>query len=284
MSEHGVFQLLEDCIKKYPAKEFLFSDPIQIPHKYSRKEDQELVGLICSLFAYGRVRSILDFLDQFLKPMGSYPCDWLRNKNAPLDLCCRKPYRFQTTSDLLSILQALVNIVNKCKYPRFEFSQARKDQLQRMKMLQSLLYENITSNSYGIKHFIGSINAGSTKKRICMFYRWMVRNEYPDFGLYRNIDTADLIIPVDVHIARIARNLGWTFRKTNDLTLSLEITHSLAKISPADPLKYDFYLTRAGILGHCKGTYLESLCEPCGFQSVCRVYREKSFCHEKSVS
>ncbi|MCB1171469.1 MAG: DUF2400 family protein, partial [Leptospiraceae bacterium] len=113
-----------------------------------------------------------------------------------------------------------------------------------------------------------------------MFLRWMVRKGYPDLGLYSHLDPAELTVPLDVHLSRIARNLGWSSRKGVDGSMAVEVSGALAEISAGDPLKYDFPLTRPGILGRCNGSFQKKVCPSCLLRTVCsqstRTVAEKS--------
>ncbi|MBI3394877.1 MAG: DUF2400 family protein, partial [Spirochaetia bacterium] len=98
---------------------------------------------------------------------------------------------------------------------------------------------------------------------------------FPDLGLYHTFDPRELVAPVDVHLMRLARNLGWVQRKTSTWETALAVTDSLRAICPEDPLKYDFALTRLGILKECRSEYVALLCERCDLRSICSVYAAK---------
>lgn len=281
--------LLEECIKQYPARTFLYSDPVQIPHNYIHKQDIEITALICALFSYGRVTSILNFLNRLLEPFGSRPVHSLRKTAIALqnqtlnwkDLYTAAPYRFQNARDISALIAGLSHLIVESEFPRFE--PASGNTSEKIMQVQQRLYRSveIQTNGYtsaGLRHLIGIPAARGAAKRLCMFFRWMVRTEYPDFGIYKKTNPADLIMPLDVHISRISRNLQLTGRKTADRKTSIEVTNSFRRISADDPLRYDFFLTRTGILGHCKGSYIERLCETCRFRYHCSQYTSKSLC------
>ena len=106
-----------------------------------------------------------------------------------------------------------------------------------------------------------------------MFLRWMVRRSYPDLGLYRSFSAAGLVVPLDVHMGRIGQNLGLTSRKIRDWKMAAQISAGLARLDPEDPLKYDFALTRPGILGKCSGSYQKEVCPRCPLRSICAQSR-----------
>jgi uncharacterized protein (TIGR02757 family) len=120
----------------------------------------------------------------------------------------------------------------------------------------------------GLKQLLSSPKTGSACKRMNLFLRWLVRNRDIDFGVWDRIPPSKLIIPLDTHIARISRCLGLTDRKAPDWKMAKEISESLKKLDPKDPLKYDFALCHHGISGFCKGIKSPRVCSDCGFSSV----------------
>ena len=107
-----------------------------------------------------------------------------------------------------------------------------------------------------------------------MFLRWMTRTTFPDFGLYKTFHPRDLIVPLDVHMARMAQNLNWTTAAGAGWKNAVEITGSLATIEPEDPLRFDFVITRPGILGVCR-SILKPACDHCPVRRPCKVYGQK---------
>jgi uncharacterized protein (TIGR02757 family) len=110
---------------------------------------------------------------------------------------------------------------------------------------------------------------GSACKRLNLFLRWMVRDDDVDAGIWKKVDKAKLVVPVDVHMARLCRFLKLYKRKTVSLSAALEITQAFAEIEPFDPVKYDFALSRIGIVEDCNGAYRPQ-CEDCELLEFCR--------------
>jgi uncharacterized protein (TIGR02757 family) len=115
----------------------------------------------------------------------------------------------------------------------------------------------------GLKQLLSSPETGSACKRMTLFLRWLVRNRDIDFGVWDRIPPSKLIIPLDTHIARISRCLGLSKRKSPDWKMAKEITESLKKLDPEDPLKYDFALCHHGISGLCNGIKTRRICSDC---------------------
>jgi uncharacterized protein (TIGR02757 family) len=124
--------------------------------------------------------------------------------------------------------------------------------------------------THGLRHFLPSPLEGSACKRLNLYLRWMVRpDDGVDFGLWPQIPTDRLIIPLDTHICRIGQFLGLTRRKTPDWKMAEEITRSLRAISPDDPVQYDFVLCHMGISGNCPLVGCREKCEACPLRSAC---------------
>ena len=123
--------------------------------------------------------------------------------------------------------------------------------------------------SYGTGYLLPSPNRTSAYKRVHLFLRWMIRKDAVDLGLWQTASPAHCLMPLDTHVARLARLLGLTSRKSIDSKMVLEVTGALRRLSPEDPVKYDFALSRLGILGACPRKPLHEVCTPCDLRRVC---------------
>ena len=122
----------------------------------------------------------------------------------------------------------------------------------------------------GVRYFFPSPRGGSACKRLNLYLRWMVRRgDKLDFGLWKEVSPSALIIPLDTHIARISTNIGLTKRKSADWKMAGEITSALARLDSEDPVKYDFSLSRLGILDKCPKNKDKKLCEACLIREIC---------------
>ncbi|MEO1928065.1 MAG: TIGR02757 family protein [Nautiliaceae bacterium] len=211
-------------------------DPILIAHKYK----DEYIALIAALFAYGNVKAILKFLN-------SLDLKNLNSNNAY--------YRFQTKKDVEVFLSTIKKMKNS--YPLNELFlkgyTPTKNPIDGIREIIKTIYSLSNYSSKGYEFLIGKIPPNKTKgvspyKRWNMFIRWMVRDEYPDLGLWEGVDKKDLIIPLDTHTHKVSLNLGLIKRKTYDLHSAIEITQKLKEFDPNDPIKYDFALYRIGQL------------------------------------
>lgn len=212
-------------------------DPVLIAHKYK----DEYSSLIAALFAYGNVKAIIKFLNSI-----------------DYSLCNVKEtdslyYRFQSSEDVYQFLKT-VSVMKKNFSLNELFLKGYKKEnnvIDGIREIIKKIYEINPYRSKGYEFLIGKIPPQKTKgtspyKRWNMYIRWMVRDTYPDIGLWKNIKKSDLIIPLDTHTHKVSLKLGLLKRKTYDLEAAVELTDKLKEFDPEDPIKYDFALYRIG--------------------------------------
>lgn len=276
---------LEALKEKYQNLTYLDSDPICFPKQYKDPLDIEVASLISCLYAYGNVKSIQGFLKPLFVLLGPSPYQTLRDSGSEFQSLLQglKVYRFQTKKDNQVFFQTLARVVSesKKKSPLWESKFLdNKKQFQEETSLQNFqrYWEKELRTTmgkkpltYGLQFLIGKSTAKSPKKRLSLFLRWMVRTSYPDFGIYQKIRPNQIPFPLDVHIQKLIRILGITTRKSFGASDAYLIKDFFLKIKPDDPLLYDFYLTRVGIIEKCKAEYQKDVCEKCYLREVCLV-------------
>lgn len=263
---------LDDLFARFHRPEFLDRDPLGVVHRYSHPSDQEVVALIAASFAFGNVSAILRALEQILAPLGAHPAKVIAER-APSDWrsCYRGfAYRWVQARDLRiylswignalrehgtlgglwsgvdrgeeTILPALGRWIGVLRGSDTGELQPRRRLLKRADGTESPLPS-------GAHLLLTSPSGKSGCKRMNLFLRWVCRPEDGvDLGLWE-VSPARLIMPVDTHILRVSRTiLGITTRPVADLKTALEITGAFARLRPDDPCRYDFALTRPGIL------------------------------------
>ncbi len=211
-------------------------DPVII----ARKHNEEYAALTAALFAYGNVKAILKFLN-------SIDLENFDSKNSY--------YRFQTSEDVEEFFKTLKKMKEKHSLNELFLKGYKKNSnpVEGIAEIIKTIYSLNPYRSKGYEFLIGKIPSNKTKgvspyKRWNMFLRWMVRDEYPDLGLWRGVDKKDLIIPLDTHTHSVSLKLGLLKRKTYDLQAAMELTEKLKEFDKKDPLKYDFALYRIGQL------------------------------------
>jgi uncharacterized protein (TIGR02757 family) len=271
--------LFEGLYEKYNRRELIRPDPLQFVYRYSNHEDMEIVGLLSACLAYGRVEQIQNDLNNLLGKMGSSPHDFVANfTNKNRASFEGFKHRFNTGDDISDLLTLLKDVLAEYgsieKYFLLGFDPAHENTIfALMHFCNSLLDKYRMTHhghkSKGLAFLLAGPGLGGAAKRLNLFLRWMVRSDDVDAGLWRSVDKSKLIVPVDVHIARLCRILGFHSHKNVSLKTAIDITRNFALISPDDPVKYDFALSRIGILEDCTGKRREQ-CNVCELLPWCR--------------
>ncbi|MBF0328805.1 MAG: TIGR02757 family protein [Nitrospirae bacterium] len=256
--------ILERLYSDYDFQGRIANDPIEFPHRFSDSRDIEIGAFISSCFAYGKVELFKSVLEKLFNIMGSSPYQFLADFDTKK---LRKKignlkYRFNETEDIICLLYVLSVVIKK--YGSIEsvfkkhFNPTEPTIFSGLKgMVDSFLkidtapiYGENTKPS-GFLQFLPSPQNGSACKRMNLFMRWMIRDRDIDFGIWKGIPKDRLVIPLDTHIARISRCLGFTKRSGQDWKMAVEITEALKRFDAVDPVKYDFALCHQGISKAC---------------------------------
>jgi uncharacterized protein (TIGR02757 family) len=270
--------VLEKLYKKYNRRELISPDPLQFVYHYSRPADMEITAFLASALAYGRVQQIEKSLQNLLGRMGDSPYEFVVNFDKSKRRTLKDfKHRFTTGDDISDLLMLFRMIIIRHGSIERHFTQGYNPDDNNIipalsNFCNSLLNMHAASHkgqaSRGLKYLLVTPAGGSACKRLNLFLRWMVRDDDVDAGLWKSIDKAKLIVPVDVHMSRLCKILGLYNRKTTSLSAAAEITESFAEIEPADPVKYDFALSRIGIVEDCNGR-LRKDCEFCELFGFC---------------
>ena len=233
---HELKDLLESLYKKLNKRSLVDPDPLKFLYDYPDIKDREITGLLASSLAYGRVAQILRSVDKILQPMEGKPFDFVTFHNEKDFAAIYKGFvhRFTTDADIVRLLCGIKHVLKE--YGNFE-------NLYLCGVEKFADEMNLCRKSY----LIPSPCDGSACKRLNLFFRWMVRSDKVDPGGWNKAKPANLVVPLDTHAFKAAKILGFTEKKAPNYKTALEITSHFAEISPADPIKYDFALTRFGI-------------------------------------
>ncbi|MBU0545458.1 MAG: TIGR02757 family protein [Proteobacteria bacterium] len=241
---------LDKLYIKYNKKIFVHPDPLEFLYNYRDLRDREIAGFIASSLAYGRVAQILKSVSGVLDKMGSSPYAFLKNSTLSSlgKKCGGFRHRFATDENLSSMLTGIKNVLEEygSLYACFLRGVGEKDETV-LKGLEFFTGKLISGSCGSPGHLIPLVTKGSACKRLNLYLRWMVRKDDVDPGGWDKIPPSMLVIPLDVHMHRISRLIGFTNRKQADMNTALEITSCFRKLAPEDPVKYDFALTRFGI-------------------------------------
>lgn len=232
-------------------------DPLQFPHLFKDEKDIEVMAFIASVFAYGNVKQIINSLNRFLVICENKPYKFIEKFNSAKQSESKFTFihRFYSSNDITQLFH-LLNTSNN------DFGSLKKLFLSGYNSKDENLKNAIThfsqyfldkaqkefgTLSRGIVFMFPLTEKGSACKRINLFLRWMIRKDELDLGLWQEIPTSKLIIPVDTHVARICQQLKLTTRKNVSWKMAEEITNNLRKYDPEDPVKYDFAICHIGM-------------------------------------
>lgn len=270
--------VLESVYWRYSHREFIEPDPLQFVYKYSNPADMEVVGFLSAALAYGRVQQIGKSLTDLLARMGASPFEFVRDFDERSRRSLRDfKHRFTSGDDISDLLGLFRKVLAEHRSIEEFFLDCYDPgdtntvpALSRFCDALCSMYaaENGGQVGRGLRYLLADPNRGGAAKRLNLFLRWMVRSDDVDPGLWNSIDRAKLVVPVDVHMGRLCRILGLHNRNSVSLSTALEITAGFAEIEPSDPAKYDFALSRIGIVEDCDGKY-RLRCEDCGLFEIC---------------
>lgn len=240
---------LDKLAEKYEIEEFIKDDPIQFPHRFKNVEDIEIAAFLASIFAYGNRKIFIKKLDELFKIMKNQPLEFVLNFN-PKTLK-EFNYRFAKDFDVIEVFNILNKLYKDGGSLKALFEYGYKLDGSILIMLQSVVdyfYANVQNEvGQGFYHLIPNPKNGGAVKRLNMFLRWIVRKGPVDLGIWDFIPTSELLIPLDVHVARISREMGLLTRNSNDFKAVLELNEKLKQFDPNDPAKFDFAMFGLGV-------------------------------------
>ena len=241
---------LDRLYRKYHRRELVHPDPLVFLYDYEDPRDREIVGLIASALAYGRVAQIMKSVSSVLGKMGESPYLFVMGSSEDAIGSAFDGFRHRFTSgkDVSSLLWAGRKALERFGSLQECFWSGLRTQDETVLPALSSFVDFLRGCGKGCrKGFLPSPDEGSACKRWNLFLRWMVRGDDVDPGGWSRIPRSKLVVPLDTHMHRIAQSLGLTRRRQADQETSLEITRAFRRISPRDPIRYDFVLTRFGI-------------------------------------
>jgi len=239
---------LDRLYSRYNKRRFVHPDPLEFLYDYPDTRDREIVGLVASSLAYGKVAQILKSVNAVLRLLTDRPSIFLESCNQKTLLALFRGFRhrFTTGEDIAALLSGVKEVIRE--YGSLEECMARGVGEPTIISALSSFVQSIRIRGQRVPPFLlPDPGDGSACKRPFLYLRWMVRSDDVDPGGWKRIDPSTLIIPLDTHMYSISRKLGITTRKQADLKTAQEVTAFFRKLSPHDPVKYDFVLTRFGI-------------------------------------
>jgi uncharacterized protein (TIGR02757 family) len=240
------------------------TDPIQIVRRYSRDDDREVVGFVAASLAFGRVTSVLQSIERVLAVMGPEPAAYLRRFDAARDARAFASivHRWTRGADIAALLWLMRQMIDRAGslegffLERYDAAaddiEAALDSYSARAMALDLraAYGRVPRTP-GVCYFFPRPSKGSACKRLNLFLRWMVRRDALDLGIWRRVAPAKLVVPLDTHVIRVGRCLRLTTYTSPGWRMARDITRSLRRLDPADPVKYDYSLCHLGMMNAC---------------------------------
>ena len=251
----AIKQLLDQKVKQYNHIDFIEKDPISIPHLYTKQQDIEIAAFFAAIFAWGNRTTIIQKSKELLERMDNAPFEYCtQHQVKDLKKLIGFAHRTFNDRDLLYCIAFFKHHYANQKSLETAFFMDQHSGKKVKTVAAGLVnfknyFFSLEDAPYRTKKHIASPENGSTCKRLNMFLRWMVRKDQHgvDFGLWKAFSPADLIIPIDVHVARVSRSFGLISRPQIDWLTALELTEYCRTLDARDPVKYDFALFSLGV-------------------------------------
>jgi uncharacterized protein (TIGR02757 family) len=248
-------KFFNEKVAKYNRPSFIKDDPICIPHRFTKKQDIEISALFAAVFAWGNRTTIINKSNELMQLMDNAPHDFcLHHNDADLKKLQNFKHRTFNATDLYYFIEFLKHHYTGHKSLEDAFLQFKTSDNENFIELSLTHFHNYFFSLEHVpartKKHISTPYKGSTCKRLNMFLRWMVRNDNAgvDFGIWKKIQPSQLICPIDLHVARVAKRFQLLDRKQIDWIAAKELTKYLRMLDPLDPVKYDFALFGLGVI------------------------------------
>jgi uncharacterized protein (TIGR02757 family) len=242
---------LDSKVAQHNQPDFIKNDPVSIPHLFTRKQDIEIMGFWAATLAWGQRITIINKCKELISLMDGAPYDFIINHEEP-DLKKLLHFKHRTFNDVDTLYFISFFRHHYSKYDSLEDAFTAEGGINSVE--ENLNYFrryffSLPDYPHRTRKHVSSPSQKSTCKRLNMFLRWMVRKDScgVDFGIWNKIKPADLIMPCDLHVDRVARKLKLIERKQTDWQTAVELTWRLREFDPLDPVKYDFALFGLGI-------------------------------------
>jgi len=236
------------------------TDPIQIVRRFPKRDDREVVGFIAASLAFGRVASVLQSIERVLAVAGGEPAAYVKTFDPRRETAAFRPivHRWTGGPDLVALLWLMRQMANRDGSIEGFFAAGDRPDADIATAIDSFssralaldlksAYGRVPSRP-GVAYFFPRASAGSACKRMNLFLRWMVRRDAHDLGIWATVSPARLVVPLDTHVIRVGRCLGLTRYTSPGWRMASDITASLRRLDPDDPVKYDFAMCHISML------------------------------------
>ncbi|MBL7807970.1 MAG: TIGR02757 family protein [Saprospiraceae bacterium] len=246
--------LLDQAVTRFNHPGFIADDPISIPHRFHKLQDREIMGFWAATLAWGQRKTIIQSASRLVNLMDGAPYDFILN-HTEQDRARFESFKHRTfqATDTLWFLAFFQEYYRKNTTLETAFARHLSPDSLTVEQALAGFHRDFFDHPYAperTRKHVATPERGSTCKRMNMFLRWMVRKDTTgvDFGIWNQVRPSQLLIPLDVHVDRIARRLGLLERRQTDWQAVLELTARLREFDERDPVKYDFALFGMGVL------------------------------------
>jgi uncharacterized protein (TIGR02757 family) len=251
LKPHELKDFLDQKVEQFNSPRFIENDPVSVPHMFSKKQDIEIAGFFAATLAWGQRVTIIRKCKELLDRMDNAPYQFILS-HKPKDLKVFLDFKHRTfnPTDALYFIESLKSIYSKYNSLEDAFLvPANAENIESGLINFHHLFFSLPNHPHRTKKHLPTPERKSTCKRLVMYLRWMVRADKKgvDFGIWKKISPSQLICPCDLHVDRVARKLKLIKRKQTDWQTAVELTNTLKRFDPADPVKYDFALFGLGI-------------------------------------
>jgi uncharacterized protein (TIGR02757 family) len=264
------------------------TDPIQIVRRFDRADDREVVAFCAAALAFGRVTSVLQSIERVLAVMGRQPARYVRAFDPRREARKFEPivHRWIRGVDLVALVWLMKQMTDEAETIEGFFLEGHAsdaedvgpalDSFSRRALALDLTaaYGRRIPKRAGVSYFFPRPSAGSACKRLNLFLRWMVRRDSLDLGVWTRVSPAQLVVPLDTHVIRVGRCLRLTDYTSPGWRMAQDITASLRRLDPSDPVRYDFSLCHLGMMNACGFSRAQRDAE-CPLRGVCRPHARK---------
>ena len=282
MNEHALLKVTLDRLYREFNHPDSAADPIQVVKRYERPDDREVVGFCAAALAFGRVASVLQSIERLTAIMGGEPADYVRHFNPDRE---RKAFaglvhRWTRGPDLVALLWVIKQMIDHSgsiegffleglDAAAVDVTEALDGFSTRARSLDLKAAYGRVPRRPGVHYFFPRPTAGSACKRLNLFLRWMVRRDALDLGVWSRVAPATLVVPLDTHVIRVGRCLRLTRYTSPGWAMAKDITASLVRLDPTDPVKYDYSLCHLGMMNACGFSRAQADAN-CPLRGVCR--------------
>lgn len=241
---------LDEKAEKFNQAFFIETDPIQVPKKFSEKENIEIAAFLTATISWGNRPAIINNALRLMNLMDNQPYDFILSASGnELNNLAKFVHRTFNGNDCIYFIRSLRNIYIDHGGLQTVFENGFQHENSVKSALIHFHKSFFELPGERTRKHIPNVEKGASAKRLNMFLRWMVRkdNGKVDFGIWNRIPASGLFLPLDLHTGNVARKLGLLHRKSNDWKAVEEVTATLRKFDPTDPVKYDFALFGLGI-------------------------------------